>query len=52
MNTKRKVVNLVFVMSVLVTLLIAGVGSATEQKAIRKYPIPGHGTLEVNVPTS
>jgi hypothetical protein len=47
----RKLVKLVFVMTLLVTLLIASIGSADGQKAIRKYPIPEHGTLELNVPT-
>jgi hypothetical protein len=51
MYTKRKVVNFIFVMTVLVTLLIASIGSGAGQKAIRKYPIPEHGTLELNVPT-
>ena len=37
-------------MTLLVTLLIASIVSAAGQKAIRKYPIPGHGTLELNVP--
>jgi hypothetical protein len=51
MNMTRKLVTMVFVMTLLVTLLIASVGSAIGQKAIRKYPIPEHGTLELNVPT-
>jgi hypothetical protein len=51
MNMARKLVKLVFVMTLLVTLLIASIGSADGQKAIRKYPIPEHGTLELNVPT-
>jgi hypothetical protein len=51
MNMIRKLVKLVFVMTLLVTLLIASIGSAAAQKTIRKYPIPEHGTLELNVPT-
>jgi len=51
MNMTRKLVKLIFVMTLLATVLIASMGSAAEQKAIRKYPIPDHGTLELNVPT-
>ncbi|OGP63529.1 MAG: hypothetical protein A2169_04400 [Deltaproteobacteria bacterium RBG_13_47_9] len=51
MNMTRKLVKLVFVMTLLVTLLIASIDSAAGPKAIRKYPIPEHGTLELNVPT-
>ena len=50
MNMTRILVKLVFVMTLLVTLLIASIGSAAEQKAIRKYPIPEHETLELSVP--
>jgi uncharacterized DUF497 family protein len=50
MNMTRKPATSVFVMALLVTLLIASIGSAGGQKAIRKYPIPEHGTLELNVP--
>ena len=50
MNITRKIIKLVFVMTLLVTLLIASIVSAAGQKAIRKYPIPGHGALELNVP--
>ena len=52
MNITRKLIRLIFVMTLLATLLVASIGSAAEQKAIRKYPIPDHGTLELNVPTS
>jgi len=51
MNISRKIVKLGFVMTLLVTLLIASIVSAAGQKAIKKYPIPEHGTLELNVPT-
>ncbi|MBP1697597.1 MAG: hypothetical protein H6Q41_2785, partial [Deltaproteobacteria bacterium] len=50
MNMTRKPATSVFIMALLVTLLIASIGSAGGQKAIRKYPIPEHGTLELNVP--
>jgi uncharacterized DUF497 family protein len=52
MNITRKTAKLVFVMTLLVTPLIASIVSGAGQKAIRKYPIPEHGTLELNVPTS
>jgi hypothetical protein len=51
MNMTRKFVDLVFVITLLVTLLIASIGSAAGQKAIKEYPIPEHGTLKLNVPT-
>lgn len=51
MNITRKLVKLIFVMTLLATLLIASIGAAAEQKAIRKYPISDHRTLELNVPT-
>jgi hypothetical protein len=43
--------------SIVVTTLIGifiGTGNllAAEQKAIKKYPVPEHGALELNVPTS
>jgi hypothetical protein len=51
MNISRKIVKLGFVLTLLVTLLIASIVSAAGQKATRKYPIPEHGTLELSVPT-
>jgi len=51
MNATRKIVKLGFVVILLVMLLTASIGLAAGQKAIRKYPIPEHGTLELNVPT-
>jgi len=51
MNMTRKLVHLVFVMTLLVTPLIASTGSAAGQKVTRRYPVPEHGTLELNVPT-
>ena len=51
MNMTRKLVNLIFVVTLLVIFLISSIGSAAGQKAIRKYPIPEQGTLELNVPT-
>lgn len=51
MTITRKIVKLVSVVTLLVILLIVSIVSAAGQKAIRKYPIPEHGTLELNVPT-
>ena len=51
MTITRKIVRLVSVVNLLVVLLIASIVSADGQKTIRKYPIPEHGTLELNVPT-
>ncbi len=45
-------VKLGFLVNLLTILFSTGVGSAAEQKAIREYPIPEHGTLELKVPTS
>jgi hypothetical protein len=51
MNMVRGIVKLVSVVTLLVILLVACIVLAAEQKKIRKYPIPEHGTLELNVPT-
>lgn len=50
MNIRQRIVELISIVTLLVTLLIPSIGSAAEQKAIRKYPIPGTGALELNVP--
>ena len=52
MGITRRIVKLLFVMTPLVTLLLTSIVSAAGQKAIKKYPIPEHGTLELNVPTA
>jgi len=49
MNTLRKIVKLGS-STLLVILLITSAVLAAEEKKIRKYPIPEHGTLELNVP--
>ena len=51
MNTLEKNAKLVSAVTLLVILLIVGTVSAAEQRKIRTYPIPEHGTLELNVPT-
>ncbi len=51
MNMKRRIAKLAFVTTPLVTLLMTGLVSAAAQKSIRRFPIPEHGTLELNVPT-
>jgi len=43
---------LIFVMVLIVTFFGIGIVYGAGQKAIRKFPIPEHGTLELNVPTS
>jgi hypothetical protein len=52
MRVVEKGIKLVFVMTLIVTVLGTNVVSAVGPEAIRKYPIPEHGTLELNVPTS
>jgi hypothetical protein len=52
MGITRRIVKLLFVMTPLVTLLLTSIVSAAGQKAIKKYPIPEHGTLELNVPAA
>lgn len=52
MNLPRKMVKWVSVVTLFVILLIASDVLAAAQKRIRKYPIPEHGTLELNVPSS
>ena len=46
-----KIVKWVPVVTPLVILFIASTVLAAEQRKIRKYPIPEHGTLELSVPT-
>jgi len=47
-----KGVALIFVMVLIVTFFGIGIVYGAGQKAIRKFPILEHGTLELNVPTS
>ncbi|HVP80380.1 MAG TPA: hypothetical protein VMV04_21055 [Thermodesulfobacteriota bacterium] len=51
MNILRKIAKSVSVVTLLAILVIASALLAAEQRKIRKYPIPEHGTLELNVPT-
>ena len=51
MNMTRKIVNLASVLTLFVILLMASIVLAAGQKTIKKYPIPEHGMLELNVPT-
>ena len=50
--SQRKGMALIFVMALIVTFLGTSIVDAADPKTIRKYPIPEHGTLELNVPTS
>ena len=52
MNIERKKVNLILVVALSVMFLVASNALAAGPKAIKKYPIPDHGVLELNVPTS
>ena len=49
---QQKEFALIFVMVLIVTFFGIGIVYGAGQKAIRKFPIPEHGTLELNVPTS
>jgi hypothetical protein len=46
----RKRDQFLFVTTLFTTLLAASIVLSASQKAIRKYPFPEHGTLELNVP--
>jgi len=52
MKTLRKGFALIFVMALVVTFLGTNFVTAAGPKVIKKYPIPDHGVLELNVPTS
>ena len=49
---QQKEFALIFVMVLIVTFFGIGIVDGAGQKAIRKFPIPEHGTLELNVPIS
>jgi hypothetical protein len=49
---QRKGMPLIFIMALIVTFLGISIVDAAGVKTMRKYPIPEHGTLELNVPTS
>ncbi len=52
MNISRREIVLLFTMVLIVVLLGKGVVCAEEKTTIKRYPIPDHGVLELNVPTS
>ena len=52
MNIERKKANLILGMVLSITFLITSIALAGGLKAVKKYPIPEHGTLELNVLTS
>jgi len=52
MKTLRKGFTLIFVMALVVTFLGTNFVTAAGPKVIKKYQIPDHGVLELNVPTS
>jgi len=51
MNINRRLVKIIFLITLMGTLLAATILSAATQRAIKKYPIPEYGVLELNVPT-
>jgi len=52
MNIARKEIISVFAMGLVAAFLGAGIVDAEEKTASKKYPIPEHGVLELNVPAS
>ena len=52
MSIKRKKANLILGMVLSVTFLVASIALAGGLRAVKKYPIPEHGVLELNVPNS
>ncbi len=52
MNSAQRIVKLYPVTALLVALFTVSIVPAAGQKAIKTYPIPEHGMLELNVPTS
>jgi len=51
-NVSRKGIVLFLTMLPVAVFLGTGIVCADEKTTIRKYPIPGHGTFEFNVPAS
>jgi len=49
MNIERKKANLILGMVLSITFLVTSIALAGGLKAVKKYPIPEHGTLELNV---
>lgn len=52
MSIERKKANSNLIMVLSITFLITSSALAGGLKVVKEYPIPGHGTLELNVPTS
>jgi hypothetical protein len=52
MSIKRKKANLILGMVLSITFLITSIALAGGLRAVKKYPIPEHGVLELNVPNS
>jgi hypothetical protein len=49
MSVERKKVNSNLIMVLSFAFFVTGIALASEQTAIKKYPIPNHGVLELNV---
>ena len=52
MRIGRKKANANLIMVLSLSFFVASIALTSEQGAIKKYPIPGHGTLELKVPAS
>jgi hypothetical protein len=52
MSIIRKVFKLALATALTVTIFGGNIALSAEPKAVRKYPIPEYGTLELNVPAS
>ena len=52
MNKLRKAIRSALVLTLIATVLGISIGFGTEQRELRRYPIPHHGVLELNVPAS
>ena len=52
MNKLRNAIRSALVLTLIATVLGISIGFGTEQRELRRYPIPHHGVLELNVPTS
>ncbi len=52
MSIEGKKLKLILIPVLSLVFLAGSIASAIGPKAVRKYPIPGHGVLELNVPAS
>jgi hypothetical protein len=52
MSIEMKKVNLILIMVLSLAFLVPSIALAAGLRAVKKYPIPEHGVLELNVPIS